>query len=141
MKKSFAVMLGMTLVVSSAQALAAPGPQLGKAIENGSNLFLHETFGGNGRTCNTCHVNGGVGPGKTPDGKAIPSLGNAAAIFPRFNKRAGRVVTLVDQIRSCIHGGLQGNPPDYDSEQLTDLVSYVTSLSQGKALDMDGKPN
>ncbi|MBY0578868.1 MAG: hypothetical protein K2P57_07455 [Burkholderiales bacterium] len=131
--------LAMAFLFFAAPAHAAPGMQTGKAIENGRTLFAHETFGGNGRTCDACHVNGGIGPGKTPDGKAIPSLGNAAAIFPRFSKRAGRVVTLEDQIRSCIRGGLQGNPPD--GEQFVNLVSYVTSLSQGRALDMDGKPD
>jgi len=132
--------LAMTLLFFSAAAQAAPGPELQKAIEDGKRLYSHETFGGNGRTCETCHANGGVGPGKLPDGKSIPSLENAAAIFPRFNSRAKKIVTLEDQIHSCVHGGLQGNSPAYGSEQLVDLVSYVTSLAQGKALDMDGKP-
>ena len=90
--------------------------------------------------CQSCHVDGGTGPGKLPNGTAIPSLSNAAAIFPRFNPRANKVVTLEDQLRNCIAGALQGKPPAYGSEQLTQLVSYVTSLAQGKPLDMDGKP-
>lgn len=139
MKNTFAATLGMIFVFSAALAHAAPGPELEKAIEQGKNLFAHEKFGGT-RTCDACHVNGGVGPGKTPDGKAIPSLGNAAAIFPRFNKRAGKIVTLRDQVRACIHGGLRGTPPAYGSDQIVDLVSYVTSLSQGKSIDMGGKP-
>jgi cytochrome c peroxidase len=40
-------------------------PLLTAAAEQGRNLFLNETFGGNGRTCATCHVlelNGGLPP-------------------------------------------------------------------------------
>ena len=37
-------------------------------------------------------------PGKLPNGKVIPSLSNAAAIFPRYNPKAKRVLTLDDQI-------------------------------------------
>lgn len=133
--------IALILVFSAAVAQAAPGPEVQQAIQNGKKVFFNETFGGNGRTCNTCHANGGLGQGKLPDGKPIPGLGNAAAIFPRYNKRAGKVFTLADQIHSCVQGGIQGNPPPPGSEQLVDLISYVTSLSQGKPLDMDGKPN
>lgn len=121
-------------------ANAAMDTQLEKAVQDGRQLYAHETFGGNGRTCETCHVNGGNGPGKTPDGKAIPSLANAATVFPRFNAKANKVFTLQDQVRACVKGALQGTPPAYDSDALTGLVSYVTSLSQGKPVDMGGKP-
>ena len=123
-----------------ASAGAAQDSHLEKAIQDGSQLYSHQTFAGNGRTCETCHVNGGVGPGKTPDGKSIPSLANAATIFPRFSPKAGKVLTLEDQIRGCVNGGLQGTPPAYGSDALSNLVSYVTSLSQGKPIAMGGKP-
>ncbi len=122
------------------QDAAAAGPQLEKAIQDGRALFIHETFGGNGMTCQSCHAGGGVGPGRLPGGAAIPSLSNAAAIFPRFNQKANKVVTLEDQLRQCVAGGLQGKPPAYGSEHLTQLVSYISSLAQGRPLDMGGKP-
>jgi cytochrome c peroxidase len=36
------------------------------AISEGQRLFDHETFGGNGRTCRTCHSgdNGTIDPGE-----------------------------------------------------------------------------
>ena len=138
--------LAATLFLSSGlgalciQDATAAEPPLEKAIQDGKALFIHETFGGNGMTCQSCHAGGGVGPGKLPGGAAIPSLSNAAAIFPRFNQKANKVVTLEDQLRHCIAGGLQGKPPAYGSEHLTQLVSYVSSLAQGKPLDMGGKP-
>ncbi len=118
---------------------ASPGPQVEKAIGEGAKLFSHESFGGK-RTCDACHLNGGKGAGKLPNGQEIPSLENAGAIFPRFNQRAKRIITLEDQVRSCIHGGLQGNPPPAGDEKVIDLLSYVTSLSEGKPVEMDGKP-
>jgi thiosulfate dehydrogenase len=132
--------LSSGLCALSIQQVAAIEPQLEKAIQGGQSLFVHETFGGNGKNCQSCHVDGGVGLGKLPNGTAIPSLSNAATIFPRFNTKANKVITLEDQIRNCIAGALQGKPPTYGSEQLMQLVSYVTSLAQGKPLDIGGKP-
>lgn len=135
-----ALLLSSGLCALGIQEAAAIEPQLEKAVQGGQALFLHETFGGNGMTCKSCHVHGGIGPGKLPDGTVIPSLSNAATIFPRFNPKANKVITLEDQLRNCIAGALQGKPPAYGSEQLTQLVSYVTSLAQGKPLQMGGKP-
>jgi len=135
-----ALLLGSTLCALSIQRAAATEPQLEKAIQGGQALFVHESFGGNGMTCQTCHVDGGVGPGKSPNSTIIASLSNAATIFPRFNRRVNKVVTLEDQLRNCIAVALQGKPPAYRSEQLTQLVSYVVSLAQGKPLDMGGTP-
>jgi len=134
-----ALLLSSGLCALSIQEAAAE-PQLEKAIQGGNALFVHETFGGNGKNCQSCHVDGGAGPGKLPNGTAIPSLSNAATIFPRFNPKANKVITLEDQVRSCVAGGLQGKPPAYGSEQLNQLVSYVSSLAQGKPLDMGGNP-
>ncbi len=134
------LLLSSGVCTLSIQQAAAAEPQLEKAVQGGKVLFAHETFGGNGKNCQSCHADGGVGPGKLPDGTAVPSLSNAAAIFPRFNKKADKVVTLEDQVRNCVAGGIKGTPPAYGGEPLTQLVSYVTSLAQGKPLDMGGKP-
>lgn len=128
------------IYVLSSQEAAAAEPQLEKAIQDGKSLFFNETFSGNGKTCASCHVNGGVGPGKLPNGNAIPSLSNAAAIFPRFNSKENKVITLSDQVRRCVVGRFEGKPPAYGSPQLIQLVTYVTSLAQGKPLNMGGKP-
>ena len=133
-----AVALGASL--SMTNAVAATAPELDMAVQDGKTMFTHETFEGNGKTCESCHVGGGGVAGKLPNGKVIPSLSNAATIFPRFKPMANKVVTLSEQIRGCVQGGLQGTPPAYGSEQLNSLVTYVTSLAQGKPLDMGGMP-
>jgi len=118
----------------------AADPQLQQAISRGHDLFLHNTFGGRGRVCETCHVGGGTRQGRRPDGEPIPSLSNAATIFPRISQDDGRLITLSDQVRVCVGGALNGNPPAYGSDELNSLVAYVTSLSQGKSIDMGADP-
>ncbi len=119
---------------------ALADPELDKAIAHGKQLFSQHNFGGKGRVCETCHLAGGTKPGQLPNGQAIPSLGNAAAIFPRYNKRFGKVVTLEDQVRNCVMNALEGTPPEYGSDDMNALVSYLTSLSNGKPIEMGGMP-
>ncbi len=108
------------------------------AVHRGKYLFYHATFGGNGRTCETCHSAGGTTTGTAPNGMKLPSLANAAAIFPRAHGNG--VWTLQDQLTHCVKGGLHGTPPAYDSKAMRDLVTYITSLAQGKPIDMGGTP-
>lgn len=135
------ILMGLVLSASlMSPAVYAVEPQLEKAILQGKNSFSHNTFGGNGKVCESCHIAGGKELGKLPNGKSIPSLVNAAAIFPRFRQKDDRVITLTDQVRSCVAMALQGTPPEYGSEELNSFVSYITSLAQGRAIDMGGIP-
>lgn len=133
-------MLGAVLAVAGlpvAQA-AITGP-LAQAVEQGKHIFVHDTFDGRGMTCQSCHSAAGLGPTVVPGSSMKgPSLANAAAIFPRFKAREGKVITLEDQINGCIAGALGGKAPGYDSDAMRALVSYITSLSQGKPVDMGG---
>lgn len=119
---------------------AAEQPHLASAVKKGRSLFIHDTFDGSGKTCNSCHQAAGMGPTVLPNGARFPSLSNAASIFPRYSKRAGTVITIEDQIRLCVAGGLKGKPPPYNSTAMRELTAYLTSLSQGKPIDMGGKP-
>ena len=130
-----AVVLGLGLP----SAWAGTGP-LQAAVQQGGHIFATDTFKGRGLTCQSCHLAGGKGVGKAPNGSKIPKLTNAAAIFPRFNPRAKRVVTLEDQIEACIAGGIGGRPLKYGGRKMAALVSYLTSLSHGQPIDMGGNP-
>ena len=66
--------LGSGLCTLGGHQAAAAEPQLEKAIQDGEALFVHETFGGAGNTCQTCHVEGGAGPGKSSKGDASQVL-------------------------------------------------------------------
>jgi thiosulfate dehydrogenase len=129
-----------TLFMSCSAKAAEVPAQLQSAANQGKEIFMHPSFGGNGKACDSCHRNGGLGRGALPDGTPLPSLSNAAAIFPRFNKK-GKLIVIQDQVRNCVAGAIKGTPPAYDSDKMRLLVVYLTSLSQGKTVDMGGKPH
>jgi len=131
--------LAAALLLAAAPAPALD-PALQQAVARGGQLFQHETFGGGGRVCETCHLGGGLRPGQRPDGAPMPSLANAAAVFPRVGPDGHSLITLSDQVRACVGGAVKGKAPAYGSEDLNALVAYVSSLSQGKVLDMGGEP-
>jgi len=127
-------------LASAAHAVGGVAGPLAQAVSEGKVLFTHQTFGGTGATCEKCHHDAGRGPTVTPDGRTRPSIAGAATFFPRFNPKMGKVITLEDQVRRCVAGGLRGTPPAYDSAAMRSMIAYLTSLSQGKRMDMGGKP-
>lgn len=144
-KRKASYLIGMVLSVLGAYAITTPAnavtqSPVAAAVKKGRSLFLHDTFGGSGMTCVSCHRDAGMGPTELPNGAKFPSLANAASIFPRYSRRAGKVITIEDQIRGCVARGLGGKPPAYNSAAMRELVTYLTSLSQGKRINMGGKP-
>jgi len=133
------LMTAIFIICFSGGMTSVQAESIDAARDQGKTLFSHPSFGGNGRACQSCHLGGGLDPGRLPNGKTLPSLGNAAAIFPRIN-RQGKLMTIQDQVRHCVAGAIEGTPPDYDSREMRALVVYLTSLSQGKPIDMDGRP-
>jgi thiosulfate dehydrogenase len=132
---------GLALLLgSTAASAAADADSLQQVVERGKALFMTATFDGSGRHCTTCHKEGGTAMSELPNGKKFASLNNAAAIFPRYDAKNHRVKTLPDQVQNCVRNAIQGTPPAYDSAEMTELVTYLTSLSQGKPVDMDGTP-
>ena len=91
-------------------------------------------------TCEACHLNGGVGAGHTEKRPTIPSLTNAATIYPRYEAKKNKVITLEQKVQDCVAGALKGTPPAHGSEQMTHLVAYLTFLAQGKPVNVGGKP-
>jgi thiosulfate dehydrogenase len=129
---------------AAALLLAGAGPALAasplaRAVAHGKQMFLHDTFGGNGRTCETCHIGGGRVQGSV-NGQRFPSLRNAAAIYPLYNPREGMVLTLEEQVNHCIAGALGGTPPAYGGADMAALTAYITSLAQGRKIDIGGQP-
>jgi len=140
---SLGLLIGLPGALLALPLVGMAGPlqkELQQTVQEGKQLFMKGSFGGNGRSCNTCHKSGGTTPGALPDGKPIPGLNNAAAIFPRYNARLGVVLSLQDQVHNCVAGALEGRSPAHDSSDMLALISYLTSLSQGRPIDMGGKP-
>jgi thiosulfate dehydrogenase len=126
---------------SSAASAATSQYAMHEAIQKGARLFASSALGTNGMSCMTCHRAGGRTEGRLPNGKQIPSLVGTAATFPHYNQRSGHVVTLDMQLEHCVQAGLGGKPLAYDSPKMVALLSYVTSLSQGKPIHLQGLGN
>lgn len=140
--------VGAAALMIAASAFASPASvALAKAVSAGAHMFNTDTFGGHEQnfhgvrtTCSTCHIDGGRVMGHLPNGKKIPSLVNAVAIFPRYNPKMHKVITLETQIRSCVHNGLLGHPPAYGSTAMADMVAYLGSLAHGQTVNIGGMP-
>ena len=139
---------------------AALPPPLAQAVARGAHIFNDDSFGSQVRpvadaasafadmggaraharfmTCAACHVHGGRTRGQLPDGRQIPSLRNAAAVFPRYSAKSHRVVTLEDQIRHCVKDGIKGRAPAFHGATMVDLVSYLKSLATGRRMAIGG---
>ncbi len=149
MKQSrMSIVVGAIALGLSTAAFASPASvALAQAVKEGAHIFNTDSFGsheqnfhGRHTTCSTCHIDGGRIMGRLPNGKRIPSLVNAVAIFPRYNPKMHKVITLETQIRSCVRNGLLGHPPAYGSQTMADLVSYLGSLAHGQRVMIGGMP-
>jgi thiosulfate dehydrogenase len=136
-----ALALGTTLILEATPGVGATfAKPLATMIAQGKETFLHNTFAGRGMTCNSCHTGAGLGPTIVPGSSMKgPSLSNAAAVFPRYKPNDRKVMTLADEIHGCIQGALGGKAPAYDSDTMRALETYISSLAQGKRLNMGGK--
>jgi thiosulfate dehydrogenase len=99
-------------------------------------------FSRNKLSCNNCHLNGGQKE------KAMPLVG-VAAVYPEYNKRAGRTFSLEDRIVGCFTrsqnatGGMKDQPastkkdikgnaaPSPQSKEVRALAAYLEWLSEG----------
>lgn len=146
--------LAMAALAWAGVGAAAVPPVVAQAVARGAHIFNDDRFGSQvepvadaasafanmGRpsaharfmSCAACHVHGGRTRGQLPDGRRIPSLLNAAAVFPRYSAASHRIVTLEDQIRHCVKDGIRGRPPAFAGTTMVDLVSYLTSLATGR---------
>ena len=115
------------------------------AMEMGEAMFNDATLGTNGQTCNSCHPGGtttggeaeiakrmGHGPYRLP----IPSLMGASARFPKYKVPNDQVITLPMMNNNCIRMFMSGKRLPLDSPESYYLAKYVTSLSNGDAVEV-----
>ena len=119
---------------------------LSNQIKWGFRLFMNtpvegERFTANKLSCNNCNLNAGQRE------KAMPLVG-IAAVYPEYNKRAGRLFSLEDRIVGCFErsenaaakahtnatdgmGASDETMPLSTSKEVLALSAYLTWLSQG----------
>lgn len=104
-----------------------PGGPLGDSIRRGAHIF-DETplyaphFTGAKVSCANCHAQGGTQP------YAAPMVG-LPATFPKYNPRAGHIISLKDRIQECFVRSENGKPLAYDGPEMRALVDYIQWLS------------
>lgn len=119
------------------EAWKAPDPAtipegpLGDSINLGLQMFQNTprfapAYVGSRMNCADCHAENGTVPFAAP-------LVGATGMFPIYNARAGRVITLEDRIQECFTRSENGRPLPYNSKEMIALVSYIQWLSQGQA--------
>jgi thiosulfate dehydrogenase len=111
-----------------AEADIPTGP-LGDSIRRGLDLFNHTperlpAYATGQLSCGTCHLEGG-----RKDYAA--KLAGVAARFPKYMERTGAVIPLQDRVNYCFTRSLAGNRLPTDSQEMVDIVNYLTFLSRG----------
>lgn len=75
--------------------------------------------------CTSCHLDAGTRQG------VMPWVG-VAARFPQYRSRSGAVISLEERIAGCFVRSLNASrAPAHGSQEMTDIVSYLTWLSRG----------
>ena len=104
---------------------------LAQQIQRGYAIFMDTptnapSYSGNDLSCTNCHLNGGQKE------QALPLVG-VAGVFPSYNARAGRLITLEDRIRGCFVRSMNADEaPPYDSEELLAVAAYISWISDGQ---------
>jgi thiosulfate dehydrogenase len=108
---------------------AIPQGPLGDSIRLGRLIFTQtpkyaRAYVGNQLSCSDCHLAAGTAP------FAAPVVG-LPGLFPMFNDRDNRVITLTERIQECFLRSQNGRPVPYDGPEMTALIAYMQWLSQG----------
>lgn len=96
--------------------------RLGRAIFDETPRFA-AAYTGAKLSCGDCHINSGT------QSYAAPML-NLARLFPMYNQRAGRVISLEDRIQECFTRSENGHPLPPHSVEMQALVTYIHWLSR-----------
>ena len=76
--------------------------------------------------CVSCHLDNGR------RAFAMPWVG-AYGRFPQYRSRSARVIRLEERINDCIRRSLNGRALAVESDDMRDIVSYISWLSRGTA--------
>ncbi len=139
MKRTFALLCLLVLTVGAFSFAEdkAPDPkhEQKQAFMRGKDLFLDESLGTNGMSCNSCHAEGGTKAGKMGD-MEIPPFADIGKKYPVYFKMAGKVMTLDQVINFCITTPMAGEALAWDDQRIADLAAYITWVNMVKTKTM-----
>jgi len=124
--------------VPDVSTLSVPQGRLGEVIRLGRSLVqdtasheLTKPYVGNSLSCTSCHLENGTHP------TAGTFIGVATA-YPAWSPRENRVITLEDRILNCFMRSCNGLRPPLGSEPSVAIATYITWLSSGQSMQMNG---
>ena len=117
------------------KAPPAEDQRLAEQIRTGYQIFVDTPhaaarFTGASLSCNNCHLNGGQ------RNRALPLVA-VAGMFPEYNNRAARFISLNDRIVDCFMrsenapGRGLDDPPTPTSKEVLAVAAYLTWLAKG----------
>lgn len=112
-------------------------PQLKETIRRGHDLFVNtQQLRGknvfNDMNCASCHM----GEGRLPfSGPVWP----AAVVLPNYRPKNDHVNSLEERIAGCFSFSMNGQPPEYGSDDMLALVAYHRWLAKGVPIYQSGQ--
>lgn len=105
-----------------------PANAYGDQVRLGLRLFKETPwyapqYTGGRVSCSDCHVQNGIAP------YSAPMVGLTKS-FPKYNKRAGRVISLQERIQECFTRSENGRPLPENGPEMNALLAYIQWLSQ-----------
>ncbi len=106
---------------------SVPADEHGELVRQGRRIFMAtpEFASDHARaliSCSNCHMQGGIRPYTSP-------MVGLTTIFPTWNKRAGRVISLAERIQECMVRSENGTPLDPQGREMHALLAYIDWLS------------
>ncbi len=101
----------------------------GNAIKYGR-MIIEKTYAtlpqyvGNKMNCTSCHQVAGTKLG------ALPFIG-LPAIFPEYNKRLNKVISLQERVNECFRRSENGHSLPFDSIEMNSILAYMAYISKG----------
>lgn len=113
---------------SRSQMSEVPSGGQGDLIRRGKLIFdetpkYASAYVGNRLACSDCHIQSGTMP------HAAPMI-DMSNMFPMFNKRAGRVISMQERFQECFTRSENGHPLPENGGEMRALTAYVDSLSR-----------
>ncbi len=112
-----------------------PGGQYGALVREGYRIFEQTPryageYTGDALSCESCHLDGG----RRSD--AVP-LWAAFGMYPRYQTRAGQVISFQQRLQQCFQFSENGYPPPLDSQVMRALTAYSHWLASGAPIGVE----
>jgi thiosulfate dehydrogenase len=105
--------------------------KLGFKLMNETNTALPNNVGNN-LACSSCHGTGGT--------DSTSPLTGVTAVYPAYNPRAGKVLTIEDRINGCFKRSMNGKPLEANSDEMRGMVAYLNYISTDVPIGIKERP-